>query len=330
MTNNISRRGFIALMTAGQSTLTHKKKPGKAIKITADAPPGPNFIPFTQRDWQGEASLVPVGPAVDPFAPLEDLNQGDVLKKRKETVRGIGLKTGRIDSGIRLPQVPNTDFRYHQVEQLLGQMASLLERGIATRAEWQGLGERSLATQLQLLEFSDLDDVHGDEVASGYYAFPLIQSLGDFIAQSDSDPDPSNRIIDKLASLATNGQGYPALPTDIPGTEAFLQATSTEGTQWGSWDRATAAVSKASYDNVDITYRRRRTEAARRINALKLQAFTDNGGIINFEERRTILQKRFKQDFETALARIPSIKLGIYMGTNSLWTMQTAFSIIPC
>ncbi|HVJ07853.1 MAG TPA: hypothetical protein VM554_05680 [Acidisarcina sp.] len=310
MSNGISRRGFLAMIAAAQAAPNRKSQLLKT-KIPSGVPTPQNFTPWVNQDWAGPVSFVPVGAPVDPFAPLENLDPDYSLAQHKKKIRELGIRSLRIDDGIKPLSTPNTEFRYHQVEQLLGQVAVLLERGIATRAEWQGLGEKSLATQLQLQQFSDLDDVHAAEVTSGYYAFPSIQSTGEYIAQCETDPDPQQRIIDNVAEIASKGLSGNALPSDLPNAGARMQAAIAEANQWASWDRATAACSKAAYDNVDIGFRRSRTEAARRINAMRFKAFTDQGGLINFEERRTVLQDRFKQDFQNALARIPAIKQGL-------------------
>jgi hypothetical protein len=68
---------------------------------------------------------------------------------------------------------------------------------------------------------------------------------------------------------------------------------------------------RTEYENCNINFRRRRTESARRANALKALAYTEAGGAYNYEERRRRIQKRFLADFGDAQERLAAIRKGL-------------------
>jgi hypothetical protein len=67
-------------------------------------------------------------------------------------------------------------FRYLHVEMLLDQAADLLDRAIQSRAEWDELNLRRTLQDLEILEFSALDKIHEEEIKSGVYKVPYLQS----------------------------------------------------------------------------------------------------------------------------------------------------------
>jgi hypothetical protein len=60
-------------------------------------------------------------------------------------------------------------FRMQQVEALLGQMANLLERGIATQAAWSGMNAAAFNVRLQLENYFEQDRIHQEETLAGFY-----------------------------------------------------------------------------------------------------------------------------------------------------------------
>jgi hypothetical protein len=313
----LNRRELLAYLT---SIASLAGSPKRVLAQLKQRPPDPS-VPFPiqdiednydQDDSKGGYVLTPECPPVDPFAPLEEGGLSD-FAKHKKYVKDLSATTVSLDSGFKFSETPSTDFRYHQVEQLLAQIATLIERGITSRTEWQDLGERSFARLIELKEFADLDDIHADEIKSGYYAFPLIQSLAEtealWYSNNSHEADQVLAYVNKIIPGPSSVPDY--RPKDLGEASANLQAWTAKVQDGVAKNRFTAAGSKANYDNCDVTFRRRRTVAARQINALKLAAYSDPDGPLNFDERRAIASTRFKEDFGDALLRLATVKQGL-------------------
>jgi hypothetical protein len=216
-------------------------------------------------------------------------------------------------------------FSFFQVEQLLGQCASLLERGISSQSEYQSLGEKSFATWLELTEFSALEMIHADETAAGYYTNTAVSSA----AESDAltcTSDEYTKAYNVLAPFPTMGNGVGTIDAITTAAQQDAYAGEAQAAQ----SRLAGATSQAQYDSCDQWFRRRRTEAARRNNLAKLVAYTTVGGAYNYEERRSVLRNRFKEDFGDALARVGAIKAGLSAIYEIPWTMDTLLApIVP-
>lgn len=79
-------------------------------------------------------------------------------------------------------------FRMQQAEALLGQMASLLERGLATQGAWNGMNAAAFNVRLQLENYFEQDRIHQEETLAGYYEHlpreTSLQASADLFAQA--------------------------------------------------------------------------------------------------------------------------------------------------
>jgi hypothetical protein len=272
----------------------HRRKPNDPCDIWNQLPP-------------------PGCPAIDPLAPLESLDSFDFRKVAQE-LAVMFAKRPAIDAGIKVIQNFPTEFRYHQVEQLLAQAATLLERAISARAEWQALGEKSFAQWLELKEFCDLDTIHADETTHGYYLMRWEDSGREAEALKETEAG-TRAALDFVKDGLTGNVSKPLPPVPTPdlrrNAQLWAQCHSLEMEAEAAGYRKLGAEIKSEYDHCDIGFRRRRTEAARRLNALKALAFTEPRGPYNYEERREQIRKRFVADFRDAQQRLAAISNGM-------------------
>lgn len=95
------------------------------------------------------------------------------------------------------------EFRHLHVEPLLDQAADLLERAIRDRAEWDDKAVKTLNLALELNEYKELDIIHQEEEAEGFYELPFQQSSADYDAENASKKEHNqlvnyvNEVIDK-------------------------------------------------------------------------------------------------------------------------------------
>jgi hypothetical protein len=282
-------------------------------------------------------TVAPVAPPLcnDLRAPLEPL-QAAFRDAATNIARPVVTKP--IDDGLTALVEPSDQFRYHQVEQLLSQTSTLLERGIASRMEWQSLGEKSIATWLELKEFSDLELIHADETAAGYYAMQPEQSSAAEHAEEYLQIAFSNvatALDNELSGPAgeLNNTRLNTLVTSSQTANAGVDKDAIQDLTWHSFYlardeasnqqsnylrqadaskiRVDAAKSKSLYDLADACFRRRRTEAARRINAYKAGAYAGPNSAFNYEERRRVIQTRFQADFTDAMLRLATLSKGL-------------------
>ena len=75
--------------------------------------------------------------------------------------------------------------------------------------------------------------------------------------------------------------------------------------------RLAGLEAKAEWDRSDVDFRRSRTKVARDIADLKMRAFTEPGGALNYEERMRPLQERFSRDFRDAVSRVKAAQQGL-------------------
>ena len=291
--------------------------------------------------------VAPVCAQTDPLAPLEPTLQA--FAEARATLRNAQPLPQRLDVAVEFSQSvmnqsdpdADNDFRYHQVEQLMSQAATLLERGIASRSEWQNLYERYFAIFLELKEFDDLDAIHADETAHGYYALAPIASQTDSYAQALMLERTTLGSVGAIGLYtppdgAMTAQGVQKLQTDTDvandqlsagerqalnnlAMRSYAVANATLSNQYhlAIAQKAVTAARKAeaefkdNYDRCDVEFRRRRTESARRMNVLKTVGFTQEGGSYNYRERMEPIAARFAADFKDAISRMRVINLGM-------------------
>lgn len=75
--------------------------------------------------------------------------------------------------------------------------------------------------------------------------------------------------------------------------------------------RTEGLQAKADWDRSDIEFRRGRTKVARDIADLKMKAYTEPRGALNYDERMKPLKARFTRDFRDALARLRAASEGL-------------------
>ena len=230
----------------------------RTLLASAAASPMAAPVQASSQPQYRSAQLTPVGVAAaatitapactttDPLAPLEPaLSQFTSARTTLQSTRPLSQ---RLDIGIDfsetvLNQPDNNEFRYHQVEQLISQAATLLERGIASRSEWQNLYERYFATYLELKEFDDLDAIHADETLHGFYA------LAQMAAETDYD----------VQTIMLTGWGNTVTSGADTSAYANAQKDSTNAQKFN-------ADFRKGYEQCNVGFRRRRTESARRMN----------------------------------------------------------------
>ncbi len=178
------------------------------------------------------------------FHALENVKSidGDIkLTALLRAVKNPSTRYRRVSRAAR----GTTAFSYHQVEQLLAQMANLLERCYATRLEWQQQFDKALSTLLELYQFVEIYSLHDgqesevnpggsmSEIANGFY---LLSSEDATTAQSSGQGQENY-------ATATKGPTY----VQNPGTgEPF----GTAGTNfWAAHDYFAAAYADAKARN---------------------------------------------------------------------------------
>ena len=235
--------------------------------------------------------------------------------KAKTKLKSLFAARTPIDDGLKVVTKGPTEFRYHQVEPLLAQTATLLERGIASRSEWNTLGEKSFSTFLELKEFVDLEAIHSKETHIGYYALPTLLSYSAY----DAEDHNYEANLDATAPYwirfypDNRKQFYPGPRQNEPLEQAVMRGQA----NLFSEQAKAAEMRRLNFDFQgrsdlwNVEFRRKRTEAARRVNALKTIAFTEPGGAFNYEERRAQIQKRFQADFNDAMSRLAAVKQGL-------------------
>ena len=80
-------------------------------------------------------------------------------------------------------QPSDTEYRYLQVEPLLDQSASLLDRCITDRAQRDLYAVEAFKNKLELEQFFQLEDIHDDEIKAGLYTLPYVRAKLDGSAE---------------------------------------------------------------------------------------------------------------------------------------------------
>jgi hypothetical protein len=105
-----------------------------------------------------------------------------------------------------------------------------------------------------------------------------------------------------------------AQTASVVATQAAILTTqqiSEEGAEAAAQRRAQAMVKKAEYDRLDMDFRRRRTEVARRLADRRVEAATASGGVLNYAERMRPLKERFEADAANAYQRLQYASEGL-------------------
>src|ERR1035437_7447755 len=90
------------------------------------------------------------------------------------------LQIGNISESFSYTAHANDSaFRYQFVELLLDQAADLLERALANRREWNLLAARSFEVAADIQQYFELDKIHQEETAAGFYTNDSAEALND-------------------------------------------------------------------------------------------------------------------------------------------------------
>jgi hypothetical protein len=238
------------------------------------------------------ASSFDGGPLDD--SPLPDpTNDKDAYDSAKQYLMkrfNDQLLIKQIDYGLDLPSLREhaplqLAFLSRNVEQLAQQCASLLERGIATRSEYELVAEKDLATLTDLAEFLLRDGAFQTEAQLGYY------SIDSRSAQADQD----------AASVYVNA---------VNATSGTIQQ-SLQPESRSEQARADYLQKRADFEKNTIATRRSRAQALRQAYALRVLSYAQGNGPHNYPARLDVLKKRFLLDFASASTRFPALYQGV-------------------
>lgn len=95
----------------------------------------------------------------------------------------LGHTAMAVDAGFVFTPEPQDEFRDNMCELLLNDAASLLDRCIRDRSDYEEKAVRATNLGLEILDFLLTDKVHADEVLAGIYTVPFHQSSSEFRAQ---------------------------------------------------------------------------------------------------------------------------------------------------
>ena len=200
------------------------------------------------------------------------------------------LLVRQIDYGVSLDSLQKEAplhliFLSRNVEQLAQQCASLLERGIATRSEYEALAEKDLETLTDLAEFLLRDPEFQNEAGLGYYSL-------DYLAAS-ADEDVAKTYVTTADGIA--GAAHDSLKPEAESERTKLQFLN----------------KRTNYEKNIIDSRRVRAQAVRQSYALKVLSYADLNGPNNYPTRLEILQRRFTLDFASAALRMAPLYKGL-------------------
>ncbi|MGP8224752.1 MAG: hypothetical protein ACLQGT_01210 [Terracidiphilus sp.] len=194
-------------------------------------------------------------------------------------------------------------FRTQQPEALLNSSADLLERALSSRREWNELQGSAFSVGLSIQQYLELDKIHDDETAAGYYTHTAAETSS--LAQADSlAQEDTFEQYNQLGQLIGSYFDQPTIDDQSASAQelAFLskladydsesQNTSPSKYGWnGKTDFAYAlaqnAVTVSSYHNLYLE----------QANLTTLQAATLRGSIVVGAKARA---SSVKNDWETA------------------------------
>jgi hypothetical protein len=79
---------------------------------------------------------------------------------------------------FRVPNpLPKTEFRYWHVDNLLESAAVLVDRFLATQAEWREKLARSFLVETEIMQYLENEKIYASEIASGLYTTPYVEAF---------------------------------------------------------------------------------------------------------------------------------------------------------
>lgn len=194
MQRSVSRRHILA------GTVTVAASGGALSRDVIAADGGSDSSPVKSAA-STQAPPLPAAPSTNTHplpeearAPFKSPESWDTARKAYETVFG-GLSPGPAPSrfrpkaflALKFTPLP-TDIQYlpRHCDVLLQDAASLLDRGIRTRAEWRDLNTKAFLQYLEIQQLTALDAIHKDEVVQGFYTLPYDVSKEELAALAAS------------------------------------------------------------------------------------------------------------------------------------------------
>jgi hypothetical protein len=222
--------------------------------------------------------------------PINDIPAYDTAKQYITKRFTDQLLVHQIDYGLTLDALRNAapvhlTFLSRNVEQLAQQCASLLERGIATRSEYEAVAEKDLETLTDLHEFLIRDAEFQNEATFGYYSL-------DYLAASVDETSAKTYV--------TNADALTGPVHDSVKPEAESERS-----------RLDSLGKRTKYEENIIESRRTRAQAVRQSYALKVLSYAELNGPDNYPTRLDVLQRRFMLDFAAAALRFPPLYQGL-------------------
>jgi len=175
--------------TGGPSALADDQQTG-----TASSSPTPNASPLldtiTAYSHQQAAAMkavasVPPKGGKDPL-PRDDKKWQEIVDRAGQVLRVTADETLGADFDSTLLQisrgflfkteVEDKNFQPNQVEELLSTASILLDRGLRDKREWQDRAERRFNVAAELQEYIELDKIHIEETAAGFYIVNSMES----------------------------------------------------------------------------------------------------------------------------------------------------------
>lgn len=230
----------------------------------------------------------------DPNQPLPDpVNDIPAYDRAKQYITKRftdQLLVQQIDYGLTLDALQNAapvrlTFLSRNVEQLAQQCATLLERGIASRSEYEAVAEKDLETLSELHEFLIRDAEFQNEATFGYYGL-------DYLAASADEAAAKTYVSNADTLSGTVHESVKPEAESERGRFDFLGK-------------------RTKYEENIIESRRTRAQAVRQSYALKVLSYAELNGPDNYPTRLDVLQRRFTLDFAAATLRIPPLYQGL-------------------
>jgi hypothetical protein len=241
-------------------------------------------------------------------------------------------------------------FRAYQVEILMRETVTLLDRVIADAAAWRQLAIERFRLNVELNEFQRLAKITEDEIANGAYDYPGDEAKGyadaeQSINKNYTDINTNYYSADNIEKQVV-AQGWvgkepyanaPPLkdsavfpeygiadPTKneeiiaenitrwITKNQLQLAGSYVKGALDASWARLPGLQSKANYlQKWNKKFKQARLDVAIDTIDAKIAAYSTPGGYLNISERMEELTARTQKDFDEAFGRMRALEVGL-------------------
>ncbi len=101
-------------------------------------------------------------------------------------LKGVGEFSYNKIQEFGLDPIPDGNFRYWHTEDLLDQVAGLLDRAIAHRSEWWEKLSKAFYVESEILQYLETDKIYLDEVRDGLYEVPYLIASYEASAEKSS------------------------------------------------------------------------------------------------------------------------------------------------